>query len=150
MYVRLCSLDSWQRDIYSFDWRQGQCSVGCHHGTILCKSMNRQNGTFTNNQPEGRHRSCRVCCSSILNKNKSYLRVMTSKLPVCSRASITARSLASEPLLVRYTTFEEHQPALSQPLPDPNKEKAASRRTFRGSGRWAASFSQYSCSVGWT
>lgn len=57
---------------------------------------------------------------------------MTSKLPVCSRASITARSLASEPLLVRYTTFERHQPALSQPLSDQNEEKRDSRAYLQG------------------
>lgn len=33
-----------------------------------------------------------------------YLKVMMSKLPVCSRAISIARSLASEPLLVRYIT----------------------------------------------
>lgn len=57
VYVRLCSLDSWQRDIYRFDWRRGQCSVGCHHGTIPCKSINHQNQTFINNQRAERDRS---------------------------------------------------------------------------------------------
>lgn len=38
LYIRLCSLDCWQQDIYRLDWRRDQCSAGCHHGTILCKN----------------------------------------------------------------------------------------------------------------
>lgn len=115
-YIRLCSLDCWQQDIYSCDWRRDQCSAGCHHGTILCKNrihhdqtkLNTQDSRMTTEYWTG----LSLPCSSVLGQlvlyilsRKSYLKVMTSKLPVWSRASITARSLASEPLLVRYTTL---------------------------------------------
>lgn len=41
---------------------------------------------------------------SYVDKWRFHLKVMMSKLPVCSRAISIARSLASEPLLVRYIT----------------------------------------------
>lgn len=160
LYIRLCSLYCWQQGIYSCDWRRGQCSVGCHHGTILCKSRIHHDQTRLNTQQDSRMTTeywtgLSLPCSSVLGQvvlyilsKKPYLKVMTSKLPVWSRASITARSLASEPLLVRYTTLtgdteRGYNLSLTQ-----NKGEEDNRSTFRGSGRLEASFSQYSWRVG--
>lgn len=160
LYIRSCSLDCWQQDICSCDWRRDQCSAGCRHGTILCKSRIHHDQTKLNTQQDSRMTTeywtvLSLPCGSVLGQlvlyilsKKSYLKVMTSKLPVWSRASITARSLASEPLLVRYTTLTgDTERGYNLSLTE-NKGEEENRRTFRGSGRLEASFSQYSWRVG--